>query len=111
MLFADDMVIVGETVKEVNEMLERVREALESKGLKINRDKTEYLDCRWKGHNSVGGEVMIENKELRKVSSYKYLGSVVQDSGEVEKGLQVRYRQGGQSGGVPVQCYVISVCH
>ena len=29
MLFADDMVIIGETVEEVNEMLEKVRETLE----------------------------------------------------------------------------------
>ena len=46
MLFADDMVIIGETVEEVQETLERVTEALESNGLKVNREKMEHLEGR-----------------------------------------------------------------
>ena len=40
MLFADDIVLVVETKVEVNAKLELWREALESKGLKISRNKT-----------------------------------------------------------------------
>ena len=42
-LFADDMVLSGESVDEIESMLEQVRMALESKGLKINREKTEHM--------------------------------------------------------------------
>ena len=49
MLFADDMVLIAETEQEVQSMLEQVRMALESKGLRINREKTEHMESRWKG--------------------------------------------------------------
>jgi len=74
MLFADDMVIIGDTVEEVNEMLEKVREALESKGLKINKEKTEHLESRWKGESAGGERVNIQGVELKKVPEYKYPG-------------------------------------
>ena len=47
MLFADDMVVIADTAEEANVMLEKVREALEGKGLKVNRAKTEYMECKW----------------------------------------------------------------
>ena len=40
MLFADDLVLVGETVEEE---LERRRAVIENKWLRISRSKTEYL--------------------------------------------------------------------
>ena len=43
MLFADDLVLVSETVEEVEEELERWRAVIENKGLIISRSKTEYL--------------------------------------------------------------------
>ena len=62
MLFADDMVIVGETVEEVEDILEKIREALENKGLKINRDKAEHLKCKWKGDRGTRNRVKIQGK-------------------------------------------------
>ena len=43
MLFADDIVLVAETREEVSNKLDEWREALEGKGLRISRTKTEYL--------------------------------------------------------------------
>ena len=45
MLFANDIVLVAETKVEVNAKLELWREALESKVLKISRNKTEYINA------------------------------------------------------------------
>ena len=47
MLFADDIVLVAETKVQINAKLELWREALESKGLKICRNKIEYMNCNF----------------------------------------------------------------
>ena len=49
MLFADDMVLIAETEQEVERMLEQVREALERKGLRVNREKTEHMESCLEG--------------------------------------------------------------
>ena len=43
MLFADDIVICGETRKEVKRRLECWRYVLERRGIKVNRSKIKYL--------------------------------------------------------------------
>ena len=46
MLFVDDIVLVAKTKEEAHK-LEEWREALEGKGLRISRTKTEYLRCNF----------------------------------------------------------------
>ena len=45
MLFADDIVILGDSKVEINWKLELWRRTLESKGFRISRSKTEYMHC------------------------------------------------------------------
>ncbi|KAL6521651.1 hypothetical protein OROGR_018220 [Orobanche gracilis] len=49
MLFVDDIVLVVESKREVNEKLELWRSTLESQGLSVSRSKTEYLWCNFSG--------------------------------------------------------------
>lgn len=94
MLFADDMGLIGDNAEEVQEMLEKVREALESRGLKINREKTEHMESKWKGEEDSGDRIRIQGTLLKKVEMYKYLGSVVQASGEVEMEVTSKIQAG-----------------
>ena len=48
MMFADDIVICSESKEWVEEKLESWRCALERRGMKVNRRKTEYM-CVWMG--------------------------------------------------------------
>ncbi|XP_075104548.1 uncharacterized protein LOC142178594 [Nicotiana tabacum] len=48
MLFDDDIVLIDETRDGVNVRLEAWRETLESKGFKLSRSKTEYLECKFR---------------------------------------------------------------
>ena len=46
-LFAGDIVIVDETKAEVNAKLELWRQTLESRGFRLSRVKTEYMECKF----------------------------------------------------------------
>ena len=76
MLFADDLVLVSETVEEVEEELERWRAIIENKVLIITRSKTEHLVP---SHQQ--GVVKLEGEPLPSVNSCKYIGSVIDGSG------------------------------
>ena len=47
MLFADDIVSVDESRYGMDAKLERLWEALESKGFKISRIKIEFMNCNF----------------------------------------------------------------
>ena len=47
MLFADDIVLVDETIAGVNVKLELWRQTLESRGFRLSRVKTEYMECKF----------------------------------------------------------------
>ncbi|XP_009759062.2 uncharacterized protein [Nicotiana sylvestris] len=49
LLFTDDIVLIDETLGGVNERLEVWRHTLESKGFKLSRTKTDYLECKFGG--------------------------------------------------------------
>src|SRR5215467_15074829 len=88
------MVITEEMVEEVQETLEKVTEVLERNGLKVNREKTEHLEGRWRGAISGEGRVKIQGTELNNVAQYRYLGSMVQEDGEIEREVTSRIQAG-----------------
>ncbi|MCJ8739626.1 hypothetical protein PDJAM_G00049200 [Pangasius djambal] len=87
MLFADDIVICSESREQVEENLERWRFALERRGMKVSRRKTEYM-CVNEREGS--GTVRLQGEEVKKVQEFKYLGSTVQSNGECEKEVKKR---------------------
>ena len=89
MLFADDIVICEETREEVERRLESWKYALERRGMKVNRSKTEYLCINGENDDET---VKIEDTKVPRVKEFKYLGSTVQESDgyerEVKKSVQ-----------------------
>ncbi|KAK2919253.1 hypothetical protein Q8A73_003624 [Channa argus] len=82
MMFADDIVICSESREQVEENLERWRSALENRGMKLSRSKTEYMCVN---ERDPGGTVRLQGAEVKKVQHFKYLGSTVQSNGECEE--------------------------
>ncbi|KAJ8363293.1 hypothetical protein SKAU_G00121240 [Synaphobranchus kaupii] len=81
MMFADDIVICSESREQVEEILEKWRYALERRGMKVSRRKTEYMCV----NGREDGGVSMQGVEVAKVDKFKYLGSTVQSFGEGEK--------------------------
>ena len=92
MLFDDGIVICKETREEVEQRLESWRYALERRGIKVSRSKTEYLCINGKNDDET---VKMENTKVPRVKKFKYLGLTVQESGnckrEVKKRVQARW--------------------
>ncbi|MCJ8739625.1 hypothetical protein PDJAM_G00049190 [Pangasius djambal] len=87
MMFVDDIVICSESREQVEENLERWRFALERRGMKVSRSKTEYM-CVNEREGS--GTVRLQGEEVKKVQEFKYLGSAVQSNGECGKEVKKR---------------------
>ncbi|KAK3524879.1 hypothetical protein QTP86_011079 [Hemibagrus guttatus] len=91
MMFADDIVICSESREQVEENLERWRFALERRGMKVSRSKTEYM-CVNEREGS--GTVRLQGEEVKKIQEFKYLGSTVQSNGECGKEVKKRVQAG-----------------
>ncbi|KAK3514790.1 hypothetical protein QTP70_031178 [Hemibagrus guttatus] len=91
MMFADDIVICSESREQVEENLERWRFALERRGMKVSRSKTEYM-CVNEREGS--GTVRLQGEEVKKVQEFKDLGSTVQSNGECGKEIKKRVQAG-----------------
>ncbi|KAK3514745.1 hypothetical protein QTP70_029693 [Hemibagrus guttatus] len=88
---ADDIVICSESREQVEKNLERWRFALERRGMKVSRSKTEYM-CVNEREGS--GTVRLQGEEVKKVQEFKYLGSTVQSNGECGKETALRVQTG-----------------
>ena len=91
MMFADDIVICSESKERVEEKLESWRYALERRGMKVNRRKTE---CMCVNKKQVKGTVKMQGEDVAKVEDFKYLGSTVQRNGECGREVKKRVQAG-----------------
>ena len=82
MLFADDIVLCRLNHRELEEDLEIWRNALERRGLKVSRSKTEYLRV---GDVDDGEELKLQREKIKKTKNFKYLGSTVSNDGRCEE--------------------------
>ena len=91
MLFGSDIVICEETREEVEWRLECWRYALERRGMKVSRSKTKYL-CVNGGNDKE--TVKMEDTKGPRVKEFKYLGSMLQESGSCEREVKRRVQAG-----------------
>ncbi|XP_070036177.1 uncharacterized protein [Nicotiana tomentosiformis] len=95
MLFADDIVLIDETRCGVNERLEVWRQTPESKGFKLSRTKTEYLECKFSGATQdVDEDVRLDLQIIPRRETFNYLGSIIQENGEINEHVTHRIGAG-----------------
>ena len=91
----DDIVRVTETKKEANRKLEEWRTVLEDRGLRISHTKTEHLRCNFSGTEPIGEpEVTIGGEVVACTSMFKYLGSIIQSNGKIDRHVTYRIQAG-----------------
>ena len=92
MMFTDDIVLCAETSAKVEEHLEDWRRVMEDSGLRVNRQKTVYLCITERC--AATEEVQMQGHKLSQVEEFKYLGSIVQQSGDADREVTKRIQAG-----------------
>ena len=94
MLFADDIVLSRKNDRELENDLEIWKNALERRGLKVSRRKTEYLKA-----GGVDGreELKLRGEKAKRAKNFKYLGSTVSSDERCEEEVRRRIQAGWMS--------------
>ncbi|XP_033517730.1 uncharacterized protein LOC107832086 isoform X2 [Nicotiana tabacum] len=66
-----------------------------SKGFKLSRAKTEYLECKFSdGTHEADVKVKLDTQVIPRRSSFKYLGSIIRGNGEIDDEVSHRIGAG-----------------
>ena len=85
LLYADNLAIIDITSTDTQNRLESWQKVLTDNGLKINVAKTEHLSTR---ENPL--QMTLNGEELKHVDHFKYLGSVIDKDGTIDKDVDLR---------------------
>ena len=90
-IYADDLALVANGKRELQETLEEWNELFTRHGLKINLGKTEVLHI---GHQREELDIELEGKKLIQDDSFVYLGGAVCGDGKTERESGMSKRTG-----------------
>lgn len=91
-LYADDIVLCAESREDLEMKLERWRQVLEDRGMRISRSKTEYMCTTNEGDDRES--IQLGEEQIKRVDKFKYLGSVVNAAGSMEEEVKHRVQAG-----------------
>jgi Reverse transcriptase (RNA-dependent DNA polymerase) len=94
MLFADDVVLIDESIIGVDQKLELWRQTLESIGFRLSMTKTEYMKHRFSGENSDDEDISLDGWVVPMNDTFWYLGSMLQSDGDIDENVSHRIRAG-----------------
>ena len=89
--YADDTVLISESQDQLKQLLNKVVEASEAKGLTINCKK---IECLVVSKKSIipKSKLQIGNNIIKQVESFKYLGSIMTADGKCDVEIRRRIR-------------------
>ena len=77
----------------------------------MSRSKTEYLRCGFSGVERDGGEITVGGVVVPRIENFKYLGSIVEERGNIDEDISHRIKAGGKNGGRLLEYYVTRGFH
>lgn len=94
--FADDIVVIAETLNDIKEITKILIQETDIVGLKINEAKTKVMHIT---RNSIitANQVQIESHTFDMVSTFKYLGVTLSDRNEEDIEIQIRINSANRS--------------
>ena len=83
--YADDIVLLTESVTELQGLTERLDKVSRKFGLMINIDKTKVM-----GMDGVECHIRVRGEQLEQVDAFVYLGSLITEDADCTKEIKVR---------------------
>ena len=87
--YADDTVLIADSEKKLQALMNKLKDECASKGLRINVDMTNTLTVT-KSKEKVKVKIKVGETEVKQVESFVYLGSTSTDQGNSEKDIVKR---------------------
>ena len=85
--FADDLVLLSQTITRARKMFEALQEQADRVGLKVNASRTKEMRIRTPPN---ARDIMCRGKALQQVTVFTYLGSIVTTTGGTEEDVEAR---------------------
>lgn len=89
--FADDTVLIAEGIEDLQQLLDRVVELSEERGLTLNTKKTQFMVITKSQQRQES--LMIHGEQIKKVSKYKYLGTIINEDNDYTEEIKSRIGQ------------------
>lgn len=86
LLYADDVALVAKRRPELETQVQLWKDRLDEFGMRLNVLKTEYLESGAQAQ----GSIKVDGQDLPKTTSFKYLGSHISSSGEIQQAASAR---------------------
>ena len=97
--FADDIILVAKTPKELQQMLEDLQSMSKEIGLKMNTSETKLM---FNNKTKPNHKIKVEGQELESVQTYVYLGQLFSLDGdsevEIKRRISIAWSQFGKLG-------------
>ena len=88
--YADDTVLIAETIEELQDLVNEVKERSLLKGLKMNVKKTKTMVIRRNIEEDCKIDISVDGKILEQVKQYLYLGHIITEDGRCETEIRRR---------------------
>jgi len=99
--YADDVNILGGSVRTVKENAEALVIAAKEIGLEVNSDKTKYMVMSQDWNAERGHSVKINNSSFERVEEFRYLGMTLTDQNSIQEEIKSRLKVGNAC------CYLV----
>ncbi|GBP42037.1 hypothetical protein EVAR_95036_1 [Eumeta japonica] len=98
LLCVDDKVILAPSMCELQEMVNKVNDSVNKKGIKINVSKTNVMMFE-RGESTTECNILIDGEKVKQMKEFVYLGSQFTNDGKHDKDIKRRVNAGSKLNG------------
>ncbi|PSN38677.1 hypothetical protein C0J52_08897 [Blattella germanica] len=94
LLYADDIVLLGDSEEILKDNMHILRSNTRKLGLEVNVNKTKYKVTHRNASYNENGQLMTNEGNFEEVAEFKYLGALITNRNEIQKEIKHRLNSG-----------------